>query len=128
MDARPEATVQIHPATAARLGIGDGQLATLSNARGIVQVRAEVTVDIRHDTVFLPFHYAGSECANLLTEAAVDPVSAMPEFKRTIVTVAPASGAAGSAGAAGAPASTALAADAAVPARSATAPQEDAYV
>jgi assimilatory nitrate reductase catalytic subunit len=89
MDARPEATMQIHPATAARLGVVHGEIATVSNARGLVEARAEVTVDIRHDTVFLPFHYAGTQCANLLTEAAVDPISAMPEFKRTVVTVAP---------------------------------------
>jgi assimilatory nitrate reductase catalytic subunit len=89
MDARPEATLQIHPATAARLGVLHGAPVTVSNLRGTVTARAEVTADIRHDTVFLPFHYAGRQCANLLTEGAVDPVSAMPEFKRTIVTVAP---------------------------------------
>ena len=43
--------------------------------------------DIRHDTVFLPFHFAGRECANLLTESATDPISGMPEFKHTWVTV-----------------------------------------
>jgi assimilatory nitrate reductase catalytic subunit len=52
-----------------------------------VRAVAEVTAGIRHDTVFLPFHYAGTECANLLTASSVDPVSAMPEFKRTPVTV-----------------------------------------
>ncbi len=46
-----------------------------------------MTSGIRLDTVFLPFHYAGEQCANLLTEAAVDPISGMPEFKRTAVTV-----------------------------------------
>ncbi len=61
----------------------------MSNERGTVRARASVTTDIRHDTVFLPFHYAGEECANRLTEAIVDPTSAMPEFKRTRVTVAP---------------------------------------
>ncbi len=61
----------------------------MSNERGTVRARASVTTDIRHDTVFLPFHYAGDECANRLTEARVDPTSAMPEFKRTRVTVAP---------------------------------------
>lgn len=86
-DARPEARVEIHPATASRLGISDGALVRVANARGTVRARAEVTASIRHDTVFLPFHYAGEQCANLLTEAAVDPISAMPEFKRTRVTV-----------------------------------------
>jgi assimilatory nitrate reductase catalytic subunit len=86
-DARPEARLEIHPATASRLGIGDGSAVTVGNARGTVRARATVTADIRHDTVFLPFHYAGEQCANLLTEAIVDPVSSMPEFKRTRVWV-----------------------------------------
>nr|WP_314457356.1 molybdopterin oxidoreductase family protein [uncultured Microbacterium sp.] len=87
--ARPEARLEIHPATASRLGIREGALVAVSNERGTVRARASVTTDIRHDTVFLPFHYAGDECANRLTEALVDPTSAMPEFKRTRVRVAP---------------------------------------
>ena len=86
--AQPRAQLQIHPATAARLSITPGSAVTVSNGRGTVTAVADVTIDIRHDTVFLPFHYDGEECANLLTEAVVDPVSSMPEFKRTIVTVA----------------------------------------
>ncbi|SDO49140.1 assimilatory nitrate reductase catalytic subunit [Microbacterium sp. ru370.1] len=83
--ARPEARLEIHPATASSLGIREGELVAVSNERGTVRARATVTSDIRHDTVFLPFHYAGDECANRLTEAVVDPTSAMPEFKRTRV-------------------------------------------
>jgi assimilatory nitrate reductase catalytic subunit len=37
--------------------------------------------------VFLPFHFAQEENANLLTSAAVDPISGMPEFKASSVTV-----------------------------------------
>jgi assimilatory nitrate reductase catalytic subunit len=33
------------------------------------------------DTLFVPFHFAGSGRANLLTNPALDPVSRMPEFK-----------------------------------------------
>ncbi|CAN5355173.1 molybdopterin oxidoreductase family protein [soil metagenome] len=89
LQARPEALVQIHPATASRLGISHRQLVRVANARGVVVVRAEVTAGIRHDTVFLPFHFADEQCANLLTERVVDPISGMPEFKRTTVTVSP---------------------------------------
>ena len=88
--ARPEVTVQLHPATAARLGIAMHDMVELRNARGTVRARAEVTTGIRLDTVFLPFHFADDGCANLLTEAVVDPISAMPEFKRTEVVVSPA--------------------------------------
>lgn len=87
MDARPAARAQLHPATADQLRIVDGGWMELSNARGTVRVRAEVTADIRHDTVFLPFHFAGDECANLLTADVTDPISGMPEFKKTAVQV-----------------------------------------
>ena len=43
--------------------------------------RLKVTPSIREDTVFLPFHWAGAQSANLLTNAALDPTSKMPEFK-----------------------------------------------
>jgi assimilatory nitrate reductase catalytic subunit len=85
--AQPEVRAELHPATAARLGIADGDAVSVRNARGEVVARALLTAGMRLDTVFLPFHFAGRQCANLLTEAAVDPVSAMPEFKRTAVRV-----------------------------------------
>jgi len=87
VSAQPEVRAELHPATAARLGIGDGDLVHVRNSRGEVAARALLTGGMRIDTVFLPFHFAGRQCANALTEAAVDPISAMPEFKRTAVTV-----------------------------------------
>ena len=83
--AQPVARVQVHPATAEQFGVVDGGQVELSNARGTVRCIAEITADIRTDTVFLPFHFSGDECANLLTSDATDPISGMPEFKRTIV-------------------------------------------
>ncbi|MFF1573163.1 molybdopterin oxidoreductase family protein [Leifsonia sp. NPDC058292] len=85
--ARPEVRAELHPETAARLGIAHGDRVRISNARGDVSARADLTEGMRLDTVFLPFHFAGEQCANLLTESIVDPVSFMPEFKRTLVTV-----------------------------------------
>ena len=87
LTAQPRVRAELHPATAARLGIGDGDPVRVRNARGAVEATALLTDGMRIDTVFLPFHFAGTQCANLLTESAVDPVSAMPEFKRTAVTV-----------------------------------------
>jgi assimilatory nitrate reductase catalytic subunit len=88
--AQPEVRAELHPATAARLGIADGDRVVVGNERGDVSARALLSTGMRLDTVFLPFHFAGRQCANLLTEATVDPISAMPEFKRTAVTVRPA--------------------------------------
>ena len=85
--ARPEARLQLHPATAAQLGVADGGWVDVTNSRGVVRCRAEVTLSIRHDTVFLPFHFPGEQSANRLTDDVTDPVSGMPEFKRTTVRV-----------------------------------------
>ncbi|TFC03548.1 nitrite reductase [Cryobacterium adonitolivorans] len=86
-DAQPEARMQVHPATAASLGVVDGGWVELANERGIVRCRAQLSADIRPDTVFLPFHFPADQRANLLTAGATDPISGMPEFKRTAVRV-----------------------------------------
>ena len=83
----PVAEAELHPAAAAALGLADGDPVELRNTRGTVRCRVKLSADIRYDTVFLPFHYGGSESANLLTEAATDPISGMPEFKSTVVEV-----------------------------------------
>jgi assimilatory nitrate reductase catalytic subunit len=44
-------------------------------------MHAQLTPDIRMDTLFVPFHFAAEGRANLLTNPALDPVSKMPEFK-----------------------------------------------
>ena len=85
--AQPEALASMHPATAERLGIADGDALELANARGTVRCRARLTADIRPDDVFLPFHYGDAQAANLLTSDAVDPISSMPEFKTNVVRV-----------------------------------------
>ncbi|UXM93057.1 molybdopterin oxidoreductase family protein [Paenarthrobacter sp. JL.01a] len=85
--AQPQARLLIHPSTAASRGITDGDYATVSNERGEVLCRAELSNSVRPDTVFLPFHFPGQENANRLTEAATDPISGMPEFKTSRVWV-----------------------------------------
>lgn len=87
-DAQPELRASLHPATAARLGIADGDAVRIANRRGAVRGRARLTTDIRPDAVFLPFHYGDEQAANLLTSDAVDPISSMPEFKTNLVRVA----------------------------------------
>src|SRR6478609_11591879 len=84
-EAQPEARLQLHPAAAAAQGIADGDYVSISNDRGVVSCRAELSTDIRPETVFLPFHFPELESANRLTEAATDPISGMPEFKTSKV-------------------------------------------
>lgn len=87
MASQPQARLLIHPGTAAARGIADGDYATMTNERGEVLCRAELSNSVRQDTVFLPFHFPGQENANRLTEAATDPISGMPEFKTSRVWV-----------------------------------------
>ena len=61
---------------------------TVESRRGRVEFAAEVTADIRPDTLFAPFHWGGREAANLLTNPALDPISRMPEFKLAAVRIA----------------------------------------
>ncbi len=79
--ASPEAFAEMHPSLAGRFGLADGDAATLTTRRGALTVPARLTPAIRRDTVFVPFHWGGDACANLLTNPALDPVSKMPEFK-----------------------------------------------
>ncbi|MGV9991245.1 molybdopterin oxidoreductase family protein [Streptomyces sp. NPDC003374] len=90
--AAPEAVVEIHPDTARRFGLADGQLAEVTSAHGTVRARVRATRGVRADTVFVPFHYPGAARANLFTGDALDPRSRMPEFKVSAVRVTPADG------------------------------------
>jgi assimilatory nitrate reductase catalytic subunit len=96
-EAAPGPFVELHPDLAARLGIEDDTDVRVSSRRGTATVRARLTNDIRDDTVFVPFHWAGEGGANLLTNPALDPVSRMPEFKVCAVRLEPAGRAKGDA-------------------------------
>jgi assimilatory nitrate reductase catalytic subunit len=81
IQAAPESFVQIHPSMARTYGVIEGEWVRLTTRRGTALARAKLTAGIRMDTLFVPFHFAGNERANLLTNPALDPVSKMPEFK-----------------------------------------------
>ncbi len=83
--AEPHGFVELHADTARGLHIADGDLVRLTTRRGMVDLPARITRDIRMDTVFVPFHWAGRARANLLTNAALDPISRIPEFKACAV-------------------------------------------
>jgi assimilatory nitrate reductase catalytic subunit len=86
--AKPRAAVMIHPAAAERHRIRTGAVVTLESRRGRAEFAADVTADVRPDTLFAPFHWGGRECANRLVRASLDPISRMPEFKIAAVRIA----------------------------------------
>jgi assimilatory nitrate reductase catalytic subunit len=81
MELAPRAFVEIHPAMASTYQIVDGDAVRLITRRGSALAAARLTANIRLDTLFVPFHFAGAGRANLLTNPALDPTSRMPEFK-----------------------------------------------
>ncbi|MCZ7646293.1 MAG: nitrate reductase [Planctomycetota bacterium] len=87
----PGPILQIHPLDAQARGIQDGATVVVSNRRGFMRVVAEVTETILPGTVFSTFHWgdlhAPHSNANLLTHAALDPLSKQPEYKFAAVEV-----------------------------------------
>jgi assimilatory nitrate reductase catalytic subunit len=81
----PEPLLEIHPRLADRHGIADGDLVEVTSRRGSMTLPARVVTTIRPDTVFMPYHWAGTQAANQLTNRALDPTSKIPEYKVSAV-------------------------------------------
>jgi assimilatory nitrate reductase catalytic subunit len=77
----PEPYVEIHPTTAAKLGIADGERVKVSSRRGEGVFPALVVKTIRPDTIFIPYHWGEQLAVNQLTNPALDPISKIPEYK-----------------------------------------------
>jgi len=84
---RPEPTAEIHPETAARYGIGEGQMMTIETTRGAIEMKAELTEGIIPDVVCIPHAWAGAN-ANLLTdEKPVEAAMGYPALKALLCRV-----------------------------------------
>ena len=92
VDQYPEPMIEMHPRLADKLGVADGDWATVESRRGSCTLRAQVVTTIRPDTVFVPYHWAGARSINRVTIAAQDPISKIPEFKVCAVRIRRAEG------------------------------------
>jgi formate dehydrogenase major subunit/formate dehydrogenase alpha subunit len=84
----PGAVVEMHPRDAGQRGIRDGGSVRVRSRRGALVALARVSAGIAPGTVFVPFHFAES-AANVLTNAALDPIAKIPEYKVCAVAVEP---------------------------------------
>lgn len=84
----PPVPVEIHPEDAAREGIADGDMVTVSSRRGTIQARSVLTERSLRGSVFMAFHFREG-AANLLTIDAVDPIAKIPEYKVCAVKIDP---------------------------------------
>ena len=76
----PECFVEISPEDAKQYNVQDGSTVNIESRRGNINAAIKVSNMAVTGTVFIPFHYAEA-AANKLTNAALDPVSGIPEYK-----------------------------------------------
>jgi len=75
-----EAFIELHPEDARALGVKGGDKVRVTSRRGSIVVRVKVTTGIKKGVGFIPFHFAEA-AANTLTNAALDPIAKIPEYK-----------------------------------------------
>jgi len=85
----PAASASMHPGDLARLGLAPGRRARIATRRGAIELALRADEGIAPGSVFVPFAYVEA-AANLLTNAALDPVGKIPEFKYCAARVEPA--------------------------------------
>lgn len=85
--------VEVHPETAGRFGVCNGEMARVSSERGSFVSKVEITEDIELGTIFAPFHWGDlwteGGSVNEATHDASDPVSKEPELKGASVRAEP---------------------------------------
>jgi formate dehydrogenase alpha subunit len=76
----PECFVEISPQDARKYEMQEGAAVTIDSRRGSIQAKIKISDKAVAGTIFIPFHY-GVAAANRLTNAALDPICGIPEYK-----------------------------------------------
>jgi len=82
----PEVLVEMSPQDAEELKVKDGEFVEVTSRRGKIKAKVKVTEKSGKGVVFMSFHFHEA-AANLLTNAALDPVAKIPEYKVCAVKV-----------------------------------------
>jgi formate dehydrogenase major subunit len=82
----PEPTALLHPLDLSAMGARPGDVVTIESRRGTVSLFARADDGTPRGAVFVPFCYYEA-AINKLTNAALDPVAKIPEFKYCAVRV-----------------------------------------
>jgi anaerobic selenocysteine-containing dehydrogenase len=79
--AAPEPLAEIHPETAKKYGISDGDMMTVETVKGRINIKAQTTEDLMPGILSIPHGWANAN-ANELTELEPrDPVTGYTEMK-----------------------------------------------
>jgi formate dehydrogenase major subunit len=82
----PIATASLHGDDLVKLGLQPGNVMTVQSRRGQVAIQARRDDGTPVGAVFIPFAYYEA-AANLMTNAALDPIGKIPEFKYCAVAI-----------------------------------------
>jgi formate dehydrogenase major subunit/formate dehydrogenase alpha subunit len=81
-----QALIEVNPLDAEKMALGAGADVRVTSRRGVIQAKAWVTDRVPPGMVYANFHFPEAS-ANQLTQAVLDPVSKIPEFKVCAVRV-----------------------------------------
>jgi formate dehydrogenase alpha subunit len=81
-----ETLVEVNPEDAAKMGINGKNTVRVTSRRGSIEAQAWVTDRVPPGMVYANFHFPEAS-ANELTQAVLDPVAKIPEYKVTAVKV-----------------------------------------
>ncbi|MCA0754303.1 nitrate reductase [Paenibacillus sp. N4] len=81
--------VELHPRTAKKYKIEEGDKVEVRSRRGSFSVRSRISAQIKEDTVFVPMHWGGVQNVNKATSPELDPNCKMPGFKTSTVSIKP---------------------------------------
>jgi len=88
----PEPLAEIHPETAKKYGISDGDMMTVETVKGRIHIKARTTEDLMPGIVSIPHGWANAN-ANELTELEPrDPVTGYTEMKSLLCRISKAEG------------------------------------
>ncbi|MCX6068157.1 MAG: molybdopterin-dependent oxidoreductase, partial [Chloroflexi bacterium] len=81
-----EALIEVSPWDAEKMGLAPDQWVRVTSRRGAIEAKAWVTDRVPPGMVYANFHFPEAS-ANELTQAVLDPVSKIPEYKVCAVSV-----------------------------------------
>ena len=83
----PEPLAEIHPETAGKYGLSDGDMARVETTKGSIEIRISATEDLHPGVISIPHGWAKAN-ANQLTELEPrDPVTGYTEMKSLLCSI-----------------------------------------
>ncbi len=77
----PDPMFEIHPDTALKYGLSEGDMSEIETSGGKIQLKARLTPKIRPDTIHIPQGWEEANANELTGFESADPVSGFPNLK-----------------------------------------------